>query len=167
MRHGAKKEYKRCSIEGCTNFAQKGGVCIKHGANVKRCSSEGCTKQAQKGGVCIKHGAKVKQCRVEGCTTFAQRGGVCIKHGAKVVPKRCSVEGCSNQSKRGGVCRRHGAYRNPTDESTAYTSRFGSEFDKTTLTHPNQRNSAASASQVSVPEQVVVRGVIAENLVEV
>ena len=65
------------------------------------------------------------------------------------------------------MCRRHGAYRNPADESTAFTSCFGSEFDKTTLTHPNQRIPAASATQDSIPEQVVVCGVIAENLVEV
>jgi hypothetical protein len=35
------------------------------------------------------------------------------------------------------------------------------------LTHPNQRNSAASTSQGSVPEEVAVCGVITENLVEV
>jgi hypothetical protein len=35
------------------------------------------------------------------------------------------------------------------------------------LTHPNQRTPAASATQDSVPEQVVVCGVIAEDLVEV
>ena len=30
---------------------------MKHGAKVKRCSSEGCTNHAQKGGVCWRHGA--------------------------------------------------------------------------------------------------------------
>ena len=108
-----------------------------------------------------------KKCSADGCASFAQKGGVCIRHGAKQKRKICGHEGCTNIAKKEGVCRRHGAYRNPTDESTAYTSRFGSEFDKTTLTRPNQRNSAASASQVSVPEQVVVRGVIASNNVEV
>jgi hypothetical protein len=43
-------------------------VCIKHGAQVKRCSSEGCTKYAKKGGVCMKHGATAKRCSSEGCT---------------------------------------------------------------------------------------------------
>ena len=169
IRHGAKVEQKRCCVEGCTNFAQKGGVCMKHGAKRKLCSSEGCTNNAQKGGVCVKHGAKVeyKRCSSDGCTSFAQKGGVCIKHGATKEYKRCCVEGCTNQSKRGGVCRRHGAYRNPHDESTAFTSCFGSEFDKTTLTHPNQRTPTASASQYSVPEEVAVCVVIAENLVEV
>ena len=48
------------SIEGCTKYAQRGGVCIMHGAKVKLCSHEGCNNQAKKGGVCIMHGAKVK-----------------------------------------------------------------------------------------------------------
>jgi hypothetical protein len=120
---------------------------------------------AQKGGVCIKHGAKKKHCSIEGCTNIAKKGGVCIKHGAKV--KICSVEGCTNQSQRGGVCKRHGAYRNPTDESTVFTSVLGSDFDKTTLTRSNQRNSAASVSQGSVPEEVAVCVVIANNHAEV
>ena len=136
---------------------------MKHGAEVKRCSTEGCTSFAVKGAVCIRHGAKVKRCSVEGCTNQVIKGGVCIKHGAKF--KRCSVEGCTNQSKRGGLCRRHGAYRNNHDESTAFTSRFGSDFDKTTLTHPNQRTPAASASQSSVPKEVVVRELSANDQV--
>jgi hypothetical protein len=48
---------KLCSSEGCTNQAQKGGVCVRHGAKVIRCSNEGCTNQAKKGGVCMRHGA--------------------------------------------------------------------------------------------------------------
>ena len=90
-----------------------------------------------------------------------------MRHGAKVNPKLCSSAGCTNQSKRGGVCVRHGAYSNSNEDSTAFTSCFGSEFDKTTLTHPNQRTPATSDTQDSVPEQVVVCGVIAENVVEV
>jgi len=31
---------------------------MDHGAKVKRCSSEGCTDVAQNGGVCMRHGAK-------------------------------------------------------------------------------------------------------------
>ena len=104
-RHGAK--VKRCSSEGCTNLAQNGGVCVKHGAKVKRCSSEGCTNIALKGGMCMRHGAKVKRCSSVGCTNNAQNGGVCIRHGAKV--KRCSSEGCTNNAQNGGVCIRHGA----------------------------------------------------------
>jgi hypothetical protein len=38
-------------------MVQKGGVCMRHGAQVKLCSSEGCTNQAKKGGVCMRHRA--------------------------------------------------------------------------------------------------------------
>ncbi len=78
----------------------------------RRCSKEGCRNLAQKGGVCMKHGAKAKRCSSVGCTIYAREGGVCIKHGAKVQHKRCSTDGCTNYAHKGGVCIRHrGAYR--------------------------------------------------------
>jgi len=86
----SKRARKYCSHEGCTTQARKGGVCIKHGAEVKTCNQEGCTTQARKGGVCIKHRAEVKQyhktCSHEGCTTLAVSGyeGKCIRHGTEV-----------------------------------------------------------------------------------
>jgi hypothetical protein len=57
---------------------------MRHGAKVKLCSSEGCTSHAQKGGVCVRHGAKVeyKRCSSEGCTNYAQKRGLCKRHGA-------------------------------------------------------------------------------------
>ena len=83
--HGAEK--KRCSFEECNNYAQKGGVCVTHGATRerKRCSFEGCNNIALKRGVCWTHGAKeeLKRCSVEGCTNHIVKGGVCITHGAK------------------------------------------------------------------------------------
>ena len=44
---------KRCSSEGCKRFAQRGVVCIRHGAKIKmkRCSSEGCKNVAVRGGI--------------------------------------------------------------------------------------------------------------------
>jgi hypothetical protein len=70
----------------------------------KRCSFEGCTKQAQKGGVCVTHGAMVKRCRFEGCTYQAVKGGVCVTHGAKRHVYICTfVGGCTNQAQKGGV----------------------------------------------------------------
>ena len=123
-----KKQYKKkCSSEGCTNKAYRGGVCIRHGAKKKRCSIEGCPNGVIAGGLCIRHGAEIKRCSSEGCANNSQQGGVCKRHGADIKRKLCSSEGCTNQAKRRGVCRRHGAYRNTQDESTA----FGSEFDMT------------------------------------
>ena len=50
---GGRKKRKLCAADGCTNAAQKEGVCRRHGApsNKKRCSAEGCENQAQRGGV--------------------------------------------------------------------------------------------------------------------
>ena len=38
------------ATEGCTNFAQNGGVCVRHGAKVKveLCSSEECRTKPRK-----------------------------------------------------------------------------------------------------------------------
>ena len=46
--------------EGCTSYFHfiKGGVCVTHGAKKKRCSVEGCTKYKMKGGVCYRHRSK-------------------------------------------------------------------------------------------------------------
>jgi len=106
-----KRARKVCSQDGCTKRARKGGVCIKHGAEVKTCSHEGCTNQARKEGVCIKHGAKrkgKKTCSHEACTNKSVQGGVCIRHGAKKTVYTCSHEGCTNHAKKGGVCIKHG-----------------------------------------------------------
>jgi len=98
---------KRCSAEGCTNAAQKAGVCRTHGAprSSRRCSHEGCTNQIQSEGVCYRHGAKYKLCSIEGCRNKIQQGGLCCKHGAKV--KKCSHEGCENNAAKRGHCQRH------------------------------------------------------------
>jgi len=113
-----KRIKKRCSTEGCTHQAVKGGVCVRHGAKAKRCSNEGCTNVVVQGGVCIRHGAKVKRCSNEGCTNQVQNGGVCFRHGAKVKKftrsdgNRCSFEGgCINRvGQRGGLCSNHSAH---------------------------------------------------------
>ena len=51
---------KKCKIDGCSNFSQIGGICVKHGAKIKRykCKIDGCSNKSKKSGVCIKHGAK-------------------------------------------------------------------------------------------------------------
>jgi hypothetical protein len=122
-------------------------------------------KLSKEVGVCKRHGAKAKRCNIEGCTNHAIKGGVCIRHGAKL--KRCSSEGCTNQAVKGGVCRRHGANRNSADESTAFVSYLGSEFEKTTVTPPNQCIPATSMNNGNLPEEVVVCGVVTEHYEEV
>jgi len=108
-RHGAVVKNKICTHDGCTNQAQKGGVCVKHGAILKTCSHDGCTNIVQNRGVCIMHGAVVKTCKHEGCTNQVYKGGVCVRHGAQFKAKTCKHEGCTKQAKKGGVCMKHGA----------------------------------------------------------
>ena len=105
VRHGATKP--RCKIEGCSNQAINGGVCIRHGATTPRCKIEGCSNNARKRGVCARHGASMSKCQVGGCSNIAKKRGVCIRHGASV--KQCSIGGCYNNAQKGGVCKRHGA----------------------------------------------------------
>ena len=107
---------KLCTVGGCGNFVQQGGVCTTHGAKrfIYTCSHEGCENQVRQGGVCTRHGAKqVKRriCSHEGCESQARKGGVCMRHGAEVNIKTCSYEGCTNQVQNSGVCIMHGAKR--------------------------------------------------------
>ena len=85
-----KKYTCMCSHKVCTNHVQKGGVCLRHGAEKRTCSHGGCTNHVQKGGVCLRHGANVKTCKHDGCTNHVQAKGVCSRHGAKV--RRCKYE---------------------------------------------------------------------------
>ncbi len=156
VKHGAQIEYKRCSSDGCTNQAVKGGVCIKHGARVerKRCSSEGCTNHVIKGGVCIKHGAKLKRCRSEGCTKRAQNGGVCWWHGWTKKP--CSVEGCINKVFKGGVCMRHEGCTNQAVNGGVYVGHgaYSTPFDASSVaSYFGHPLSALDPSTHSLPPQ--------------
>ena len=49
-RRTAKRVRKTCSVDECTNRAQKGGVCYRHGAKVKLCSKVGCKIKHRKEG---------------------------------------------------------------------------------------------------------------------
>jgi len=106
--HATRKYKYKCTIEGCTNEAQGGGVCKRHGAKAKICNKDGCTTQAKKGGVCIRHGAYPKICSHEGCTNEVPRkNGVCEMHGAKF--EICNYEGCTEKEYKRGLCQNHGA----------------------------------------------------------
>ena len=98
---------KQCSADGCTNHAQNGGVCIRHGATRKRkiCITEGCTNWVVRGAVCCRHGAQVKLCNQEGCTNQAQIHGVCWRHGGQRPDKRVrkGSQGSSNQAHPAGL----------------------------------------------------------------
>ena len=118
-----KRIRRKCSVDGCSSIAQKGGVCYIHRPDRKSkkkkykprvreytCSTDGCKNKAYiEGGKCLKHGGKQvkKTCEHDRCTNTVVKGGVCIRHGALV--KTCSMEGCNNQVQNRGVCVKHGA----------------------------------------------------------
>ena len=87
---------KLCSSAGCKNLARPGKVvCVKHGApdSRKKCSVLDCTSNSQKGGLCIKHGANVKKCNILGCKNHSKKGGLCYRHAGEIfdrvpAPKR-------------------------------------------------------------------------------
>ena len=99
--HRISESYKICNNIGRLFAAQNDNFCIK--TLTLTCSNDGCTNQAQKGGVCAAHGKKYT-CNHEGCTNWAKRGGFCQRHGEKIT---CSAEGCSNVAFNGDVCVRH------------------------------------------------------------
>ncbi len=59
-------------------------MCARHGAKVKRCSIDGCKNYAKLKEERIRHGAKfkTKRCSIDGYTNNVQRRGVCKRHGA-------------------------------------------------------------------------------------
>ena len=71
--------FSLCSISHNTFCfsAQKGGLCIGHGAKVvpkKRCSVEGCGKQAQAKGMCMRHRVMKEKEEKEGVAAPAASG---------------------------------------------------------------------------------------------
>eukprot|EP00984_Skeletonema_dohrnii_P011562 scaffold4626_cov110-Skeletonema_dohrnii-CCMP3373.AAC.9 len=54
IKHGVPGKLKKCDwVDRVRNLAQRGGVCTKHGSECKKCSKEGCSSLAQKGGLCM------------------------------------------------------------------------------------------------------------------
>ena len=87
----------------------------------KKCSSEGCTKVAVRGGVCISHGARKNRCLIEGCEKGAIYNGMCKNHrditdamkklgeNLQSFSSGCAVEGCKREASLEGMilCKRH------------------------------------------------------------
>jgi hypothetical protein len=65
---------------GASADADESGEAPKKKRVKKRCSADGCTKQAVKGGMCIRHGAtwRKKECRADGLLMRGREGRVII-----------------------------------------------------------------------------------------
>ena len=64
----------RCSILGCTNEVQKGGICYRHGSKRKRCSHDGCTNKASLDSLMEKQRPK-RSCAVSATSTSTRPSG--------------------------------------------------------------------------------------------
>ena len=78
------RDYRLCSIAGCTKHAQTGGVCCLHGGKVTRrlCTYKGvgigadgqCPNVVKRGGLCRRHGAfDLPDCSDPFCMRVAQK----------------------------------------------------------------------------------------------
>ena len=82
--HKQSRRRKKCSHAGCTTYAIRGEVCMRHGVKRKEYSHDGCTENSQRGGLYIRHGTMHKRCSHEGFSNRAIKGGVCMRPEGKI-----------------------------------------------------------------------------------
>jgi hypothetical protein len=71
--------WHQCSHASCSNFAQTGRRCIKHGYKKPTCSMDGCSNQSIVHELCKRHGAH-HNCNVINCTKSIFRHNMCRSH---------------------------------------------------------------------------------------
>jgi hypothetical protein len=74
--HGGRHQWSHAS---CSNFAQAGGLCIKHGYKKPTCSVDGCSNQSVARGLCKRHGAHLC-CNIINCTKSVLKHNMCQSH---------------------------------------------------------------------------------------
>tara|TARA_B110000967_G_C18805471_1_gene520801 strand:- start:31 stop:1299 length:1269 start_codon:yes stop_codon:yes gene_type:complete len=101
------KPSRICTHTGCTNKAQRRGVCHKHGGSTRSiCRHPGCPTRANARGLCCKHGGGTwSVCEHPECTTKAVARGLCKKHGCNGA---CQHPGCPTSANVRGLCVKHG-----------------------------------------------------------
>jgi hypothetical protein len=96
----------QCQYNGCThriNANGSGRFCFIHGGWRVR-SHASCSNFAQAGGQCIKHGYKKPTCSVDRCSNLSVVHGLCKRHGARLC---CNLINCTNHVFRYNMCRFH------------------------------------------------------------
>ncbi len=68
----------QCSHVSCSNFAQAGGLCIKHGYRKPTCSVGVCSNQSVAHRLCKRHGARL--CCIVVCRSFLLSVQACVQH---------------------------------------------------------------------------------------
>jgi hypothetical protein len=108
---------ERCQYDGCTHRVNSNGsgrFCFTHGGR-RVYSHASCSNFAQAGGRCIKHGYKKPTCSVDGCSNQSIARGLCKRHGAHC---SCNVINCTNHVFRQNMCRFHYSLTNVTGRVT-------------------------------------------------
>jgi hypothetical protein len=96
----------QCQYDGCTHHVNSNGFgrfCFTHGGWAI-CSHASCSNLAQAGGRCIKHGYKKPTCIVDRCSNQRVARGLCKRHGGHHL---CNVINCTRHVFRRNMCRSH------------------------------------------------------------
>ena len=107
----------QCQFDGCThcvNSTGSGRFCFTHGGR-RVGSHASCSNFAQAGGRCIKHGYKKRTCSVDGCSNQSVRCGLCKRHRAH---RSCNVINCTSHVFRQNMCQFHYSLTNVTSRVT-------------------------------------------------
>jgi hypothetical protein len=103
----------QCQYNGCTHHVNSNGsgrFCFTHGGRAIR-SHALCSNLAQAGGRCIKHGYKKPTCIVDGCSKQHVAHGLCKRHGGH---RLCNVINCTHHVFRLNMCQSHYSSANKT-----------------------------------------------------
>jgi hypothetical protein len=105
----------QCQYDGCTHRVNSNGsgrFCFTHGER-RVCRHASCSNFAQAGGGCIKHGYKKPTCSMDGCSNQRVAHGLCKRHEAHHC---CNVINCTNHVFSHNMCRYH--YSSTNESST-------------------------------------------------
>jgi hypothetical protein len=107
----------RCQYDGCTHRVNSNGsgrFCFTHGGQ-RVCSHALCSNFAQAGGRCFKHGYKKPTCIVDACSNQRVAHGLCKRHRAHHC---CNVINRKHHVFRRNMCRYHYSSTNKSSTVT-------------------------------------------------
>jgi hypothetical protein len=107
----------QCQYDKCTHHVNSNGsgrFCFTHGGR-PICSHALCSNFAQAGGRCIKHGYKKPTCIVDGCSNQRVAHGLCKRHGGHHL---CNVINCTHHVFRCNMRRSHYSSTNKSSTVT-------------------------------------------------
>jgi hypothetical protein len=151
----------QCQYNGCTHCVNSNGsgrFCFSHGG-CRVCSHASCSNFAQAGGRCIKHGYKKPTCSMDGCSNQSIVCGLCKRHGAHHC---CNAINCMNQVFRYNICQIHYSLTNEfstvTNESITVSTTTNSISESGTVTTNSFTVTTKSSTVMEI--DIVIRQVM-------